>query len=231
MKKLGLLGGMGPESTISYYHDIVYGVQKRVGYDMFPELTIESIDLYKWVKLCEEKKYDLLTQYTLEAVNKVAYCGADFAVLSANTAHIIFDELSEKSPIPLISIVEATCAEAKKQGFTKIGLMGTGFTMENDFFKKPFVKSGIDVFIPDKNDIEYIHGKIYSELVYEIVKPETQKEFIRIAEKMKKDYGIQALVLGCTELPMVFQEAAVSVPYLDTVQIHVNTIIEEILKD
>lgn len=108
MKKVGLVGGIGPESTISYYHDIVYGVQKRVGRDFFPDMSIESIDLFKWVELCDQKRYDELVDFTLAPIQRLAASGADFAVLTANTAHLIFDQVQARSPIPLISIVEAT---------------------------------------------------------------------------------------------------------------------------
>ena len=112
MKKVGLVGGIGPESTISYYHDIVYGVQKEVGRDFFPDVSIESIDLFKWVDLCDKKEYDKLVDYTMEPIERLARSGADFAVLTANTAHLIFDQVQARSPIPLISIVEATAEEA-----------------------------------------------------------------------------------------------------------------------
>lgn len=109
MKKVGLVGGMGPEPTIPYYRDIVYGVQKALGKSLLPELTIESVNVFKVLNLCDEKKYDELAEYLIGAINNLAESGADFAALSANTSHIVFDKLKEQSPIPLISIVEATC--------------------------------------------------------------------------------------------------------------------------
>ena len=109
MKKLGLVGGMGPESTIPYYHDIVYGVQEAMGKSIFPELSIESVNVFNVLKLCDEKKYDELTEYLMRAINNLVKSGAEFAALSANTPHIVFDRLKEQSPIPLISIVETTC--------------------------------------------------------------------------------------------------------------------------
>lgn len=134
MKKLGLIGGMGPESTIPYYRDIVYGVQKALGKPTFPELSIESVNVFKVLGLCGEKKYDELTEYLMSAIRNLSNSGADFAALSANTPHIVFDRLNEQSPIPLISIVEATCEEANRRGLKKIGLLGTIFTMTGEFF-------------------------------------------------------------------------------------------------
>ena len=230
MKKVGLVGGIGPESTICYYHDIVYGVQKEVRKDFFPDISIESIDLFSWVDLCEKQQYAELVYYTLKTIERLAAIGANFAVLTSNTAHLIFDEVKEKSPIPLISIVEATAEEAVKRNYTKVGLLGTGFTMKNDFFKKPFIKRGIEIVIPDEEDMQFIHDKIYAELVYEKIFPETQEKMFDIAIKMKEEKGIQAIILGCTELPMVFTEDKSPVYTLDTVKIHVAAIIEEIMK-
>ena len=107
MKKLGLIGGMGPESTIPYYHDIVYGVQEKLEDGNFPMLTIESVNVFDVLKYCADEKYDELIEYLLKAVYNVKNAGADFAALSANTPHIVFDELQKKSPIPLLSIIDA----------------------------------------------------------------------------------------------------------------------------
>lgn len=143
MKKLGLIGGMGPESTIPYYHGIVYGVQQRTGQKLFPCLTIESVDVFEVLRFCGEERYDELTVYLMKAIHNLEKSGADFAALSANTPHIVFDRLREQSSIPLISIVEAACQEARKRSFKRIGLLGTIFTMQGAFFKKPFVNQGI----------------------------------------------------------------------------------------
>ena len=226
MKKVGLVGGIGPESTISYYHDIVYGVQKEVQRDFFPDVSIESIDLFKWVDLCDKKEYDKLVDYTMEPIERLAASGADFAVLTANTAHLIFDQVQSRSPIPLISIVEATAEEAARRGYSKVGLLGTGFTMKNDFFKIPFRKRGIEVAIPGEEDMAFIHKKIYEELV-----PATRDRLLNISEQMAQEQGIQGLVLGCTELPTILNSDITPVPCLDTVKIHVAAIIREIMKD
>ena len=231
MKKVGLVGGIGPESTISYYHDIVYGVQKEVGRDFFPDVSIESIALFKWVDLCDKKEYDKLADYTMEPIERLARSGADFAVLTANTAHLIFDQVQSRSPIPLISIVEAAAEEAARRGYAKVGLLGTGFTMKNDFFNPPFQKRGIEVAIPGEEDMAFIHKKIYEELVYEKIVPATRDRLLRISEQMAKEQGIQGLALGCTQLPTSLNSDITPVPCLDTAKIHVAAIIREIMKD
>lgn len=229
MKKLGLVGGMGPESTIPYYHDIVYGVQETMGKSIFPELSIESVNVFTVLKLCDEKKYDELTEYLMSAINNLARSGAEFAALSANTPHIVFDRLREQSPIPLISIVEATCEEAKHRKLKKIGLLGTVFTMTGEFFKAPFVKNGIQVVIPMENEIKMVNEKISTELELGVVKEETLLLFQNVINRMKDENGIEAIVLGCIELPLLLNDEVSSVPCLDTMQIHISSIIKTIL--
>lgn len=230
MKKLGLVGGMGPESTIPYYHDIVYGVQEALGKSIFPELSIESVNVFEVLRLCGEKKYDELTEYLIRAINNLAKSGADFAALSANTPHIVFDKLKEQSPIPLISIVEAACEEARRRELKKIGLLGTIFTMTGEFFKIPFVKNEIQVTIPSESEMELINDKISTELELGIVKEETLLSFQKVISRMKDEDGIEAIVLGCTELPLLLNDEVSPVPCLDTMQIHINSIIKNILE-
>ena len=229
MKKLGLVGGMGPESTIPYYHDIVYGVKERVGKDYFPNLTIESIDVFDILRLCGEEKYDELTDYLLHAVTNLARSGADFAALSANTPHIVFSRLQELSPIPLISIVESACKEAEKRNLKKIGLLGTIFTMTEDFFKEPFLSKKIDIVVPSDMEMEYVNQKISTELENGIVKKETLEGFKEIILRMQAEENIEAVILGCTELPLLLNDEVSPVPCLDTMQIHIQDIIDVIV--
>lgn len=231
MKKLGLVGGMGPESTIPYYHDIVYGVQKRMGKECFPELTIESVNVFHVLRLCSEQKYDELTQYLLKAVSNLARCGADFAVLSANTAHVVFDRLQEVSPIPLISIIESACREAQRRNLKKIGLLGTIFTMTGDFFRKPFAQNEITLIVPNDEEMQYVNQKISAELEHGIVKQETLECFRKIISRMQAEENIEAVILGCTELPLLLNDQVSPVSCLDTLQIHVQDIICEIVGD
>lgn len=231
MKKLGLVGGMGPESTIPYYHDIVYGVQERVGKAYFSELTIESVNVFEVLRLCEERKYDELTEYLLKAVNNLARCGADFAVLSANTAHIVFDRLQKVSPIPLISIVESTCREAQRRNLKKIGLLGTIFTMTEDFYRQPFIQKEITIVVPSDAEMQCVNHKIVSELEHGIVRQETLEAFQKIISRMQTEEKIESVILGCTELPLLLNDQVSPVPCLDTMQIHVQDIIHEILGD
>ena len=231
MKKAGSVGGMGPESTIIYYHDVVYGVQQALGRQEYPELTIESANVFNILRLCGEKKYDELTEYLLSAVRALAAAGAEFAVLSANTPHVVFDRLAQVSPLPMISIVEAACDEAARRGLKKIGLLGTVYTMTEDFFKAPFTRRGIEVISPLPQEAEMINGRIASELEVGIVRQETLAEFQTVISRMRDEDGIEAVVLGCTELPLLLGDEVSPVPCLDTLRIHVDAIVRAILSE
>ena len=220
---------MGPESTIPYYHDIVYGVQEKLGKNFFPNLTIESINVFDVLRLCGERKYDELTDYLFQAVNNLVRSGADFAALSANTPHIVFERLQELSPIPLISIIESTCKETVRRNLKKTGLLGTIFTMTEDFFKQPFFRKGINIVVPSDVEMEYVNQKISLELEHGIVKEETLEHFKKIIFRMQMEENIEAIILGCTELPLLLNDKVSPVPCLDTMQIHIQDIINEIL--
>lgn len=230
MKKLGLIGGTGPESTVPYYQGIVYGVQEKVGEKFFPNLTIESVNVFDVLQLCSEEKYDELTDYLMTAINNLVNSGADFVALSANTSHIVFDRLQEKSPVPLVSIVEATKDEALRLNKNKLGLFGTIFTMKGEFFKKPFIDSNIEIILPTEEEMEYINHKISTELELGIVKEETQRNFCEIIERMKNENGIEAIILGCTELPLILNDEVSPIQCLDTMKIHINTLIDMIVE-
>ena len=230
MKKLGLVGGMGPESTIPYYHDIVYGVQNRLGEKCFPNLTIESVNVFDVLRLCNEQKYDELTDYLMQAIKSLIKSGADIVALSANTPHIVFDRLKEQSTVPLVSIVEVTRDEAIRLNKRKLGLLGTIFTMTEDFFKKPFYSSNIEIIIPTTEEMEYINCKISSELEFGIVREETLEGFQKIIKRMTEEESIEAIILGCTELPLLLNDEVSPVPCLDTMKIHIQHLIDWIIE-
>ena len=231
MKKLGLVGGIGPESTIPYYHDIVYGVKERVGKNFFPNITIESINVFEVLRLCKEQNYEDLVNYLSLAINNLSAAGAEFAALTGNTPHIVFEELKARSPIQLVSIVDAAADEAEQKGLKRLGLIGTEVTMKGDFFKRPFIANGIDIIVPAAAEINYINEKIANELEIGIVRQETQQEFMKIIEKMQQEENAQALILGCTELPLLFKNISANILLLDTMKIHVNKLIDMILEE
>lgn len=229
MKKLGLVGGMGPESTIPYYHDIVYGVQEKVGGDVFPNLTIESVNVFEVLEYCKTQKYDELVAYLMKAINNLVKSGADFVALSANTPHIVFDKLQEQVKVPMVSIIEATRDEALRQNKKKLGLLGTFFTMTGEFYRKPFVDRSIEIVVPTVEEMELVNEKIASELERGIMTEETLQMLQKVIYRMKEEDGIEAIILGCTELPLILNDDVSPVPCLDTMKIHVNTLVNMII--
>lgn len=231
MKKLGLIGGTGPESTIIYYKRLTSGVQKRLDRDVFPHLVIESLSVFEVLDFCKRKDYTSLTAYLASGVQNLAAAGAEFAAFTGITPHIVYDEVSKESPIPIVSMVQTSCQYTKKKQYSKIALLGTMPTMNEDFFQKPFRQSGIAIITPNQTEKEYIAEKIESELEYGIVKLETQNELKKISARLIEEENAEAIVLGCTELPLAFDEISLPVEKIDVMRVHIDALIEEIIRE
>lgn len=229
MKKVGIIGGMGPESTVVYYHDIVYGVQKASGKNFFPNLSIESVDVFTVLQLCEEQRYEELYEYLMKAIECLCKCNVDFIILAANTPHIVYDRLAANTSIPIISIIDETAEEAKNQGMERIGLLGTKFTMTGEYYKRPFAQRQINIVTPNVEEMNYIADKITNELELGIVKDDTKVQLCSIINRMKKEEKIEGIVLGCTELPLAINSVNSPVTCLDTMSIHIKSIINRIM--
>lgn len=227
MKIIGMIGGIGPESTIDYYRRLLDGAQKRNPGGPALQIIINSIDLQKGLDLLGANKLNELTEYIVPEVMRLHDAGAEFGFLAANSPHIVFDDIARGSPIPLVSIVEATCAEAKTRGFKKLGLFGTRFTMHGRFYPDVFAREGIGLAVPTAEEQDYIHDKYINELIPGKFLPETRDGLLTIARRMREQDGIQALVLGGTELPLILTDSSLlRIPFLDTTQIHVDAILE-----
>lgn len=232
MKKLGMIGGTGPESTVDYYQSIISKFQEKTGsQENLPELLIYSINMYKIFELLESREEEELAEYLAAAVLSLERAGVDFAVISANTPHIVFDKIQQKVNIPMISIVEGTYRKAEQLELQKVGLLGTKFTMENGFFKEPFTAKGKEIFVPNETEQQYIHEKTVKELEQGIVNDETKKEFLAIAGNLIERHNIDCLILGCTEFPMILKPEDLNIPLLNTVEIHVEEIVEMMMED
>lgn len=227
MKIIGMIGGIGPESTIDYYKRLLDGAQKRKPGGPAPSIIINSIDLQKGLDLLGASKLNELAEYIVPEVMRLHRAGAEFGFLAANSPHIVFDDIARRSPIPLVSIVEATCAEAKARGFKKLGLLGTRFTMHGRFYPEVFAREGIELTVPSADEQDYVHDKYINELIPGKFLPETRQGLLAAATRMKKEHGIQGLILGGTELPLILTDSSLlGIPFLDTTQIHVNAILE-----
>jgi aspartate racemase len=227
MKTIGIIGGLGPESTIDYYRRLLAVHEERRSGDGAPAIIITSLDVKKGLALVEANQLGQLTDYLVFEVNRLARAGAECGLLSANTPHIVFDEVSRRSPFPLVSIVEATCAEAKRLGLKKLGLFGTRFTMQGRFYPDVFSREGVGLTPPTAAEQEYIHDKYVNELIPGKFLPQTREGLMAIAARMRNGDGIQGLILGGTELPLILTDSSsLGIPFLDTTQIHVEAILD-----
>lgn len=229
METVGIIGGIGPESTIEYYRKIVSSYLKREANGNYPRIIINSINMKKMLDLIGSGKFDEVTDYLVTEVKRLADAGADFGLLASNTPHIVFDRLQQASPLPMISIVEVTCEKTMQLGLSRVGLFGTKFTMQGGFYNAVLSKQDIEVVVPDTSDQDYIHDKYMSELVKGIVHDETRSGLLNIIDIMKNKYGLQGLILGGTELPLILKKDDVSsLHLLDTTEIHVESILEKL---
>ena len=230
MKTLGIIGGLGPESTVDYYQRIIALFRERTGDRHYPEFVIVSVDLRKGLDFMDANDLSGMANYLLEGIDKLARAGADFGIISANTPHIVFDEVAPKSPIPLISIVEATCAAAKARELKRLALFGTRYTMQASFYPKVFSREGIELLVPEPNDQNWIHDKYFSELVPGIFLPETRAGLIAIVDRIKAKSDIDGVILAGTELPLILCDPHHNgIPFLDTTKIHVEMAVDEML--
>ncbi len=230
MKTLGIVGGIGPESTIEYYRSIIAAWRERKRDGSYPPIILNSIDMTKMLDMIGARQLVEVTEYLAGEVNKLARAGADFGLLAANTPHIVFDEVQRQAAIPLVSIVEAACEEAQARGIAKVGLLGTRFTMQGDFYPKVFEKRGIRIAAPGLDDQNYVHDKYMSEFVQGVFLDETRKRLLAIVDRMIEQDNIQGLVLGGTELPLILREASYGgIPFLDTTKIHVARAVAQML--
>ena len=229
-KLIGIIGGIGPESTIDYYRLFVSIYRERKPDGGYPPLLINSIDLAKALRLVSSGDLSGLAAYLLEEIHRIARAGASHGLVSSNTPHIVFDEIESASPIPLISIVETACRAAVERKLKRVGLFGTRFTMQGGFYQKVFAREGIEVVLPEYGDQAFIHDTYLNELVNGIVRTETRERYIAIARRMKATQGIDAIILGGTELPLLLRGAIdIGVTLLDTAQLHVERAVAELL--
>jgi aspartate racemase len=231
MKTVGIIGGVGPESTIDYYRSMIAIYRQESKDGSSPSIVINSIDMRKAVALFEANDLSGVADYLVAEVGRLAGAGADFGLLSANTPHIVFDEVQRRSPIPLISIVQATCDAAKARGLKRLGLFGTRFTMQGRFYQEVFSKEGIALSVPEPDEQDYIHDKYMGELVKGVFLPETRAGLLAIVDRLVEREKIEGVILGGTELPLILRDTEHrGIPFLDTTQIHVKAAVARLLQ-
>ena len=227
MKRAGLIGGLGPESTIDYYRRI-FDAWRRTEPTTAPPLIIDSIDVNRAMQLVQTDRA-ALADYLLTSILRLAAAGADFVAITANTPHIAFDEVAAKSPVPLISIVEVCAEEVQRLGLRRPLLLGTRFTVEADFYPKVFGHHNLTVVIPGEADRAWVHDRYVGELLKGDFREETRSEFTALIERLHRELSIDSVILGGTELPLLLQTSTIAgVPVLDTTALHVRAIVERL---
>ena len=223
MKTLGMIGGIGPESTIEYYRHLIAAYRSQAPDGSYPAIVINSINMKTLLDMIEADDRVKMVEFLVSEIQKLANAGAQCGLLAANTPHIVFDQIRERSPIPLVSIVEATCEKAKALGLKRLGLFSTRFTLQGEFYPWVFSREKIGLVMPQPHEQAYIHDKYMNELVKGIILPETRQQLLVIAERMKEQEHIDGLILGGTELPLILGDMTDrGIPFLDTTRIHVE---------
>lgn len=223
MKKIGIVGGLGPEATVDYYKRITSFFHHYNQSLSTPEIIIYSVDLAELFSMVSEQQWDALVAWLVSKLTALKNSGADFALISANTPHIVFDSVNALSPLPLISIVEVTLDCVKSLGLKNVGLLGTKFTMEANFFGDRFAKEGISVLVPSAQEQAYIQEKLVNEIELGIIQEETRQGLLGIIKNMIERDHIEAVILGCTELPLILSDREFGIPLLNTTALHVES--------
>ena len=228
-KKIGLLGGLSPESTVEYYKIINSQVRKVFGGCSSAELIIESFNFREIEKLQFEDKWDELADKLGTAAENLECCGAEYIVICTNLMHKVAPQIQARISVPLIHMVDSVAKEVKRLKMNKVGLLGTIFTMEEDFYSKKLLEDyNIETIIPDKDDRQEVSRVIYQELCCGVIKEESKQKYLEVIGKMKEQ-GAQGVILGCTEIPLMITQA--DIPVFNTTQIHAMSVVEKILED
>ncbi|HEV8217356.1 MAG TPA: amino acid racemase, partial [Gemmatimonadaceae bacterium] len=220
-------GGLGPESTIDYYRRIIEGWQRHDPATT-PPLVIDSLDPNRALALVQNDRGEFF-DYILGSVRRLAAAGVDFIAITANTPHLMYDELAAISSRPMISIVEVCAEEARRQGVRRPLLLGTRFTMESSFYQSVLARFDIAVVTPDEADRRWVHERYVDELLKGDFRDETRESFVSLIQRLKDEQEIDAVILGGTELPLLLHSPTVAgLPVLDTTELHVNAIVERL---
>jgi aspartate racemase len=231
MEPIGLIGGIGPESTIDYYRAMIGVYRQRQPDGSYPRIVITSVDVNGMLGALMQNQLERVTDLLVTEVERLEAAGAGCAAIAANSPHIVFDAVQARSRLPLVSIVEATAGEATRLGCKRLGLFGTRFTMHGHFYAQVFERCGLALVVPAEAEQTYIHDKYMTELVQGTLLPETRDGLLAIVAQMKSRDGIDAVILGGTELPLVLRDATASgIPLIDTTVVHAKAIVAQALR-
>ena len=227
MSTVGIVGGLGPESTIDYYRRILEE-WKRDDPSSSPSIIIDSLDVDRGLRLVEHDR-PALVEYLAASLRRLSAAGADFAAMAANTPHVVFDNLVARSPIPMVSIVEACADEARRRDLRRVGLLGTRFTMEGSFYPTVFARRGIAIVSPNDEERAWIHDRYIGQLLKGEFRDETRGGVISVVRRLRDKENIDGVILGGTELTLLLSAPVVEdIPALDTTALHVDAIVKRL---
>jgi aspartate racemase len=218
-KKIGILGGMSPESTVATYEYLTRTYTERFGDYGYPEILIYSVSFQPYVDWPNEGRWDLVAQGLGRAARMLEAAGADFIIIATNTMHLVFDEVQSSVSVPMLSLLDAVGEAIEARGMETVGLLGTRFTMEQAFYQDALAHKGVTVLVPDADDRRYVNAVIYDELVAGQIRDESRRGFVRVIRELET-HGAEGVILGCTEIPLLVSEQDVGMPLFDTTVIH-----------
>lgn len=229
MKTIGIVGGIGPESTIDYYRLLLARARELAGVKSAP-IVIDSVDYWELRRLLDAGDDGGLADMLVREVDVLARAGAGLAIIAANTPHMVFDRVEPRAAIPLVSIVQATRDEADTRGLKRMGLLGTKYTAQARFFPDVFAERGLEIVMPPLDDIIYVHDKYVGELVEGQFLDSTRDGLVAVMQRLRDRTGIDGVILGGTELPLILRDVPFALPLLDTTRIHVDAAIHAALR-
>ncbi len=226
MKKIGLVGGIGPASTVSYYLGLIEKFRKEFGETVYPEIVIDSVNMQTATEYILNGDFKRSAELMLKSISHLKAAGADIGAIIANTEHIAWNEMKDRFVIPVISIVDASVTEILKRGFKRVLVLGTVFTMKSGLYENALISKGIMPILPSEEDKDIIGGLIFPNLENGVIIPQDREKMLAVAEKYIEDCKADSVLLGCTELPLIIKDCDLSVPVIDTTEIHINAIFE-----
>jgi aspartate racemase len=232
-KRIGILGGMSPESTVAYYEYITRTYTERQGDYGYPEILIYSVSFQPYVDWPNEGRWDLVAEGLAEAAQRLVAAGADLLLIATNTMHIVFDQVQASVDVPMISLLDAVAQAILARNMSTVGLLGTRFTMEQPFYRQALSGHGIEVLVPEREDRAYVNRVIYNELVAGQVRSQSRAGFLEVIGRLA-DRGAQGVILGCTEIPLLVRPTDVSrynVQLFDTTTIHAEAALTHAIQE
>jgi aspartate racemase len=230
MKTLGLIGGTTWPSTVDYYKYLNQLTAERTGGEMYSRLILYSVNFVEFKALADASDWDGLASRLSEIARTLEKAGAEGLVLCANTTHIVAEKVQQNVNIPLLNIVDAVAREIESSRIGKVALLGTRFTMENDFYQNKLLTYGIETIVPGLHERNFIHDSIFEELVHEIYKDETKRRYLELMDGLNKR-GADGIILGCTEIPLLIKQADSEIPLFDSTRIHAKYAVDFALSD